>query len=288
MIDLWYEIEIRIGKDAQELLVAFMSDLGCRGFAEEDDVLKCYIKKDEWTNAKASELNNFLTRLNDKYTMSINQIENRNWNALWESTIEPIEVTERIVIKPTWKSYGDEKGKIIITIDPKMSFGTGYHETTKLMLRLMEEFVKPRDIVLDVGSGTGILAITAVKLGAQKAIGIDNDEWSFQNANENIALNGIQNRVEIRLGTISDVIEREFNLIVANLTRNTILEMLADLKGRLKDNGILILSGLLRDDEKTIHDALERHRFNIIKTLIENEWIAVAGRKDVSRISDKE
>ncbi len=283
MPDLWYEIAIRVDKDSQESLIASLSDLVSHGFVEEDDTLKCYFNRDEWSDVKRNELDNLLNQLNLTYSYSIKEIENRDWNSLWESTIEPIEATDRIVIKPTWKEYTSDKEKIVITINPKMSFGTGYHETTRLMLCLIQESVKPGDIALDVGTGTGILAIAAVRLGAEKVVGVDCDDWSFQNATENVGLNDAADRVDIRLGGIGDVHESEFDLIFANLTRGAVLKMLMDFRERLKESGTLIVSGLLKEDEKTVQEACTREDFSVLRTLCENEWVALAARKN-SRI----
>ena len=159
-----------------------------------------------------------------------------------------------------------------------MSFGTGYHETTRLTLRLLEKYIHRINSMLDVGTGTGVLAIAAVKLGAASAWGIDIDEWSIDNAGENIIANDVADKV-----TISDTpvtsIDRSFRLITANLTLNTNSELLPTFRKLLRDGGTIILSGLLAADTETMRSRLRAEQFTILEELTENEWIAIAARK---------
>jgi ribosomal protein L11 methyltransferase len=203
-------------------------------------------------------------------------VEEKNWNEAWEATIRPIQVTERIVIAPTWHPHTARPGEIVLTIDPKMSFGTGYHETTRLMLRLMEKHLSPGDTVLDVGTGTGVLAIAALKLGAARAIGVDNDEWSFSNARENSSLNGVDHLFSARLGELEQVPERGFGLVVANIQKNVIEGMLPGLTGRAAPGGRLLFSGLLTSDREAILASFAAAGLTLLEEMTENEWIAFA------------
>jgi ribosomal protein L11 methyltransferase len=202
-------------------------------------------------------------------------IANQNWNEAWEKTIRPIHATKRIVIRPTWHTYAPGQDEIVIIIDPKMSFGTGYHETTRLVLRLMENRIGKGSRVLDVGTGTGILAITAVKLGAATSVGTDIDEWSYENAKENLTLNGVAESVVIVQAELSSLPLEPFDLILANIQRNILLALLPAMVSRLAPAGGVILSGLLTGDHEEMRDALSRHSMNIREELGENEWIAM-------------
>jgi ribosomal protein L11 methyltransferase len=190
-----------------------------------------------------------------------------------------VEVSEKIIIKPTWREYGNREDKIIIEIDPKMAFGTGYHETTRLVLRALEKYIFPGCKMLDIGTGTGILAIASIKLGASKAIGIDTDEWSYQNAIENAIINNVADKFSAILGTIDNVDEDEFDIIAANINRNTILEILDKISTKLKSRGIFILSGILTSDKRMTEERLKLDGFELLEILSENEWIAMVSRK---------
>ena len=159
-----------------------------------------------------------------------------------------------------------------------MSFGTGEHQTTKLVLRLLEKYVKKGMNVLDVGSGTGILAIAAVKLGAEKAVAIDFDETCFDNCKENCLVNGVVNSVEVRTGEIKDLEKNNFDLILANIHKNVLIEIADEIKSRIKRNGIVILSGLLTSDQKDIKTKYHSLGFKTEQIEQMDEWIAVVLR----------
>lgn len=216
----------------------------------------------------------------ESYSVSEEVIENRNWNEEWEKKVRVIEVTDRLVIKPSFKEYTPREGQIIIGIDPKMSFGTGEHQTTKLVLQFLEKYTEQGARVLDVGCGTGVLAIGAVLLGAQKAIGIDNDEWCLLNGNENVALNSLEEKVEIRLCETKDVAEKDFDLILANINKHILIEIRDDLYGKMKTGGTLILSGLLTSDEEDIVSSYSGKGLKLIEKKNQDEWIALVFRKD--------
>jgi ribosomal protein L11 methyltransferase len=214
-------------------------------------------------------------KLIDSFSIEEQTFEDRNWNEEYEKNVRVIEVTDRIVIKPSFKDYTSKSNQIIITIDPKMSFGTGEHATTKLVLQLVEKYVKPGDTVLDVGSGTGVLGISAVMLGAASTIGIDNDEWCLLNGNENVKANNLEDKVEIRLTEIQNITEKDFDLILANINKHILLDIAGDLKQKLKPSGTLILSGLLLTDEQDIVEKYSSLQFNVIDKSFMDEWCAL-------------
>lgn len=190
-----------------------------------------------------------------------------------------IHITERIIIKPTFKQYEPKQNEIVITLDPKMSFGTGEHPTTKICISFLEKYVKPGMKVLDVGSGTAILSIVAAKLGASKVIAFDIDEWSLANGAENIKLNQVDNIVEVRMCELNNIEEDNFDLIVANIQRNILIELADGIKSRVKSGGIIILSGLLESDEEEIINKYCSLGFNKINFMKISEWIGIAFTK---------
>ena len=196
----YVEVEISTNEELVDQLVAILSQIGFEGFWEDGTLLKCYINRNQWSPAMNEGVQTTIDRMvrssnTTQPIVSVQFIDDRNWNEEWERTIKPIQVTERIVIKPTWHQYDAKPGEIVLTVDPKMSFGTGYHETTRLVLRLMERHIKPGVKLLDVGTGTGVLAIAGIKLGASSGVGVDIDEWSYDNALENVKLNDVDHLV---------------------------------------------------------------------------------------------
>jgi ribosomal protein L11 methyltransferase len=276
-------IEVEIGADAAlaENLAAILSQLGFEGFWEDEGALRCYISAARWTPGFLEQVQTtaaLVARSSSSPAprIRVQTIESKNWNAEWEKTIQPIRVSNRIVISPSWHPVTPRPGHIVLTIDPKMSFGTGYHETTRLMLRLMESAVYPGATMLDVGTGTGVLAIAGVKLGCASAVACDVDEWSYENARENAGINGVADRLTVILGDISRTPREAFGLVVANIQLNAIVSILGDLKARCAD--ILLLSGLLLREEEEIISRLRVLGFAVSERLTENEWLALAAR----------
>jgi ribosomal protein L11 methyltransferase len=281
MTSSYVEVEIRANEELVDQLVGILSQIGFEGFWEDGAQLKCYINRNRWSTAMAEEVQTTISRMarssnTTQPIVSVHLIDDRNWNEEWEKTIKPIQVTERIVIKPTWHQYDGRPGEIVLTIDPKMSFGTGYHESTRLVLRLIEKHIRPGTSILDVGTGTGVLAIAGIKLGAASGVGVDVDEWSYDNALENIKLNDADHLVRVFKGDLASVPTEQFGMIVANIQLNVIKPMLIEMKDRLILGGTLIVSGLLFQDRDDILEALSAAGFHVIEELRENEWLAIA------------
>ena len=261
-----------------ELMSGLLWELDLEGITEEDNFILVYI--DEGINITSEKIEQLLNGLVnegflEKFTIEKNTVENKNWNEIWEKSREVIRISDKIVIKPTFKEYIPQTNELVLTIDPKMSFGTGEHQTTQLVLNLLERYVKPGMKVLDVGSGTGVLAITAVKLGAASAVAVDNDGWCYENCKENAELNNVSNSIKIITGDIKNVDEKGFDLVLANIQKNILLEILDDLKMKIKENGILILSGLLLKDEEEIMISYSDSGFTFVEKSVKDDWISL-------------
>ena len=261
-----------------DLLSGIMWELDITGLLENDDHITLFTSDN--SSANENHFSNALMKLKnekliDSFRIQKEILEDKNWNEEWEKSREVIRVSERIVIKPTFKNYLPKENEIVLTIDPKMSFGTGEHQTTKLILRLLEKYVQTGMKVLDVGSGTGILAIASVKLGAAKAVAVDFDEVCLENCEENCKLNIVEDTVEILTGEIDDVKQNDFDLILANIQKNVLMEISEKIKSRLKRNGIVILSGLLDSDQDEIDRKYQSLGFNTLQIEKMREWIAV-------------
>ena len=261
-----------------ELMSGLLWELDLEGITEEDNSILVYT--DEGINITSEKIEQLLNGLVnegflEKFIIEKNTVENKNWNEIWEKSREVIRISDKIVIKPTFKEYIPQTNELVLTIDPKMSFGTGEHQTTQLVLNLLERYVKPGMKVLDVGSGTGVLAITAVKLGAASAVAVDNDEWCYENCKENAELNNVSNSIKIITGDIKNVDEKGFDLVLANIQKNILLEILDDLKMKIKENGILILSGLLLKDEEEIMISYSDSGFTFVEKSVKDDWISL-------------
>lgn len=278
----YLEISISCSETQREMLLPTMIELGCEGFQETETDLIAYIDGDHWDSDKdkrfRSELSRLFQTISSNAAIRITEVQDRDWNEQWEKTVQPIEIGRRLVIKPSWAAYENTDNRIVIEIDPKMAFGTGYHETTRLVLRLLEKYLQPGDSVLDVGTGTGILVIAAVKYGAISAYGIDIDEWSIDNATENIRRNRVAGPVRIDDTRLEDV-SGEYTLITANLTLKVNSFMLPQFRRLLTPNGIVLLSGLLDDDDREMCRRLAEEDFEILERIAEQEWIALSARK---------
>ncbi|KAB2909820.1 MAG: 50S ribosomal protein L11 methyltransferase [Ignavibacteriales bacterium] len=216
----------------------------------------------------------------EKFDISSQKLEKINWNEEWQKNLKVLKAGSNFVVKPTFVEYSAEPSEIVIEIDPKMSFGTGEHETTRLILGLLEKYGNNRKFVLDAGAGTAILAIAAVKLGSKKAIAFDNDDWCLENGLENVRLNGVADKVEIRICETKDIFERNFDLIVANIQRDVLSGIAAELAKRQAPGGVLILSGLLIADEEIIAPIYQKLGYSLIDKAGENEWISLVFKLD--------
>jgi ribosomal protein L11 methyltransferase len=267
-----------------EILSGLLWNLPIEGISEEDNFLLAYHKLDK--NIKYQQIEIILENLKSQsiitdYSITTEIIKNRNWNKEWEKRTPVIEITEKIVVKPSFKDYHSlENGKIVLEIDPKMSFGTGEHQTTKLMIKMMEKYIVPNSKILDIGTGTGILAIAAAKLVSPKFIlGIDNDEWCFLNSRENIKLNEVEKSVEFRLTEIQNIPEKDFDLILANINKGVLIDISSTISNKLNSNGTVILSGLLHEDENDIIREYKKFRIKPVDKLYMDEWVCIAFKK---------
>ena len=278
----WIEVTITSPAPYQDLLIGQLALLGFEGFLQENTSFSGYVPVAAWKKGMEKELiallDNFGKEFNGlQFPTTTKTINEKNWNEDWEKSIGIVEATSRIIIKPSWKKLRKtDKGKIVLRIDPKMAFGTGHHETTRLSLVLLEEYIHSGARVLDFGSGTGILAIAAVKLGAASALAVDNDPWAIENALENISRNRVPKKVKAVEGDGRKLPKRSFDLIVANIDLPTITKSLANLVKRLKPQGTLIVSGLLTTDLTNFLNLISHQGIVPLEMLSENEWVAVA------------
>ena len=251
----------------QELLVAELSESGFEGFEQKDTELDAFIEDVLFKE-------DIIQQLTGKYGLhyTVEYINEQNWNALWESNFEPVQVNNFVAIRANFHPPVTEvEHEIIIT--PKMSFGTGHHATTFMMVEQMQLLPFKHASVFDFGTGTGILSILAEKLGATAITAIDNDDWSIDNARENFTTNHTE---RIRLFKADKPPEQGlFEIILANINKHIILQNLSSLYSLLQKNGTLLVSGLLAADEKDIQEYAVKTGLQHRKTVYRDQWIAM-------------
>lgn len=256
--------------DVRDMLIAVLDSEGFEGITEEDDMIIAYIPTGEYNT---DELESMLAALNLEEEVTILEqqtIQQKNWNEEWEKNFDPIIVNKNCVIRApfhdAFKGYDYR-----ITIEPKMSFGTGHHETTKLMMQKLFQLNLKGKKTLDMGCGTGILAILATQLGASPVTAIDYDLWSYENTLENIKRNNTESIAVFHGG--KEVIPNEnFDIIIANINRNILEDQMDIYSKRLTKDGILLLSGILTDDYQYMETVLERNGFKMVEKESLNKW----------------
>ena len=274
----YIKLTIYVSAPYQEMLIAELLDMDFYGFEQFDDRIEAYIDKKRFDDVNREQIEQILSLHPEAPDFEIEEIEERNWNSDWEKGIQPLEVGP-FFIRPTWSNKEPGKDQILMEIDPKMSFGTGYHETTRLMLKKLANLDLTGKKVLDAGTGTGVLGIAALKLGAASVFAFDIDPWSIRNASENALINSVSDKFEIREGGAEVIPETEFDLAAANINRNEIIRILPVLKKAVAENGNILLSGLLKTDKDMVLKKIKELKLKYINEVSENEWILIQLRK---------
>lgn len=227
--------------------------------------------------AAKSLINLFKSIENTKTSYLIKDDE--DWANNWKKYYHQVPIAEKLLIKPSWEDLEEEfKDRIIVEIDPGMAFGTGTHETTYMCLEALEKYVKDDDVVFDVGCGSGILGIAAAKLGAKEIVAVDLDEKCVETSIENAKLNGVDDKMEVHLGNLLDVVDGTANIIVSNIIAEIITGLVFDLREHLVPNGIFIASGIIEEKIQMVVDELERNEFEILDIKKKNGWSLIIGR----------
>ena len=271
-------IEISVvcqSEDMADILTAYLADFPFESFdteaANEAVVLKAYILAEGWAECREEVLG-----LVAEYGKLRGEevIEDENWNAEWESTgFERVEIEDIMVIRAPHHEPAAQ-GIIDIVVAPQMSFGSGHHQTTRLMCRLIHA-IKPSGRVLDVGCGTGVLSLAALRCGAESADAIDIDIWSVESAKESARLNGLSEQIEVIHGTVESIAGRSYALVVANINRNIILADIAQYVAAMEPGSVLLLSGFLAGDVEDITSAATALGLTPMECLSEDEWRAL-------------
>jgi ribosomal protein L11 methyltransferase len=322
----WYELTILATEPSQEMVAHYLTELGAGGVSIEESwspdkpydtslgqwfdkplndirpgyaVIKGYFSEGTDADAIRSQMTALLQGLPEfnydagEFTIETGEVKEEDWADAWKQYFKPLQVSERLTIKPTWETYMPREDELIIELDPGMAFGTGTHPTTAICLRTLESAIHGGETVIDVGTGSGILAIGALKLGASRVLALDLDPVAVSSATMNIELNGLQDVIEVRhsdlLGILSDGngadkraeggVQPPVDIVVANILAEIILLFIADVMEVLKPGGIYIASGIYKNKEDDVEAGLLAGGFEIVDRVRQDDWIAfVAGK----------
>lgn len=206
-------------------------------------------------------------------------VNDEDWNDNWKEYFKPTKITDKIVIKPSWENYvTNNKSDIIIEIDPGMAFGTGTHATTSLCIKLLEKYIEEKDIVLDVGCGSGILTMTAALLGAKQVKGIDIDPVAVDVAKKNLQLNNLSKNTEVFEGDLTKGLSFKADIVVANLMADLVIMLSEDVSKHLKGKSIYISSGILIEKKEMVVEVIKKCGFQILEIFEEDDWCAIAAQ----------
>ena len=258
-----------------EILVAQLGELGFESFTETETGLKAYIQKKELNPSLIDDIQ-ALNSLEFEISYKVVEIPQVNWNAEWEKNFNPIEVNGECVLRAPFHPPFNVKYEIII--EPKMSFGTGHHETTFMMLQFILENDFKEKSVIDMGCGTAVLAILSEMKGAAKIDAVDIDEWCYENSIENIERNICKN-ISVYKGDASFFKEKKYEVIIANINRNILLQDMEIYFNGLEDNGTLYLSGFYKEDLELISETCNNLGLTFVENKVRNNWIAAKFRK---------
>jgi len=270
-----YTFKIHPKEPATEILVAELGEIGFESFVENEEGLIAYIQQTDWNENILDDV--FILNSNEfsiSYEMEV--IEQTNWNSEWEKNFNPIQVDNLVSIRAPFHENPNLKYDIVI--EPKMSFGTGHHETTHMMVQHLLDLDLTNKKVLDMGCGTGILAIFAEMKGAKPIDAIDIDNWCYQNSVENVERNNCSN-IDVYEGDALLLINKKYDVIIANINRNILLNDMQAYMNCLNDNGTLLLSGFYQEDIPIIDAEVSKFQFKIDKIIERNNWVALKYQK---------
>ena len=206
-------------------------------------------------------------------------VAEEDWTESWKAAFKPFRLGAHMVVRPSWEAVDLQPGDHEIEIDPGMAFGTGSHETTGMCVELVEKYVRPGDRVIDIGTGTGILAIAAAHMGAKPVLATDLDAVAVRVAAENARINGFGDVIETRCGDLLEVVDESADVVIANIIADVIIMLAAPVRPHIADGGVFICSGIAANRRQDVLDALETAGYAVLDVLDEGEWCAIAARK---------
>ncbi len=302
----WTEIEIRVTDDLADLISNRLVEQGANGVVLRDNdyfwdeggnlqkgeegitLVKSYFPTDSMLDVR-SQLERYLTDLSAGHPghprpeLHVRDMPDEDWAHSWRRFFKPTKIGSNVVVKPTWEDYTPKAGEMVIELDPGMAFGTGQHATTKLVIDAIQRYATREDLfgaraiahnALDLGTGSGILAILCAKLGIARTVAVDNDPVACEAAEENVKINGVAEKVQVRCVEI-DKIAESFDLIAANILAETLIDMREEIVERLNSKGVLILSGILKQSGADVKREFMKSKLDFVESINDEDWTAL-------------
>ncbi len=300
----YFEVSVTINPSAIELVTEiFFERFECEGVVQAEEkykdleliettnnIAKGYIKleEDEFSPAEIQKIfdyakeelkeEGFTDEELGEWKISAKKVINQDWSQKWKEHWKPTKASEHVIICPSWEECERKKDDILITLDPGSAFGTGTHATTQLCIQAIEKYLKKGDEVADIGTGSGILAITAIKFGAAHAIAIDNDPLVIDVAKDNAQMNNVFNKIDFMHAT-ADMLIEQYDFVCANILHNVLAEIMSDLKNIMKPNAHMVLSGILDEKKDIVLEAVKKQNLNVVEILHQEQWVAIVVQK---------
>lgn len=309
----WSEVSVHTTNEATEAVANILHEAGASGVIIEDSadlvkerpdqfgelyaldtadfpeagvIIKAYLPVNSFINETVHEIELEIEGLRQfsldpgNFKVGITEVDEEDWANSWKQYYHPVKISKRFTVVPTWEDYTPvETDELIIELDPGMAFGTGTHPTTVLCLQALEKYLEPDQTVVDVGTGSGVLAIGAALLGASHITALDLDEVAVRAAKENVAYNKTDDRIDVLHANLLDAVEDAPDLIIANILADVIMSFSADAYGLLKEGGLFITSGIILQKRDAVKDDLIAMGFEIVETVLMEDWVAIIARK---------
>jgi ribosomal protein L11 methyltransferase len=287
----WLEVSVEVDHETAEAVAEVLSRYAHRGVVIEGGpdgwqtgpvMVRGYLPADDelWSQKKRIEEGLWhLGQIRPIPDPSFRPVAEQDWAETWKKRLEVLRIGERLVIRPSWLDYDAKPADVVVQLDPGMAFGTGLHPTTQLCLCALERFVQPGMQVLDLGTGSGILAVAAVKLGAGRVLALDSDQQAVKVARANVVDNDVAGRVSVRRGSLADV-SGTFDLVVVNILARVIVEMVEEgLSERLRPDGILVTAGIIAETADSVAMAFERGNFRLVERRQRGDWVSLLAER---------
>lgn len=303
----WIEVSIITSSEAVEAVSGILYNTGVKGVSIEDPediefkkkhpgdwdyfdetlllvkdgaIIKGYYKQDENLDGYLRYIKDSINNLEQfgidkgKGLITVCKVSEEDWENNWKKYYKPTKIGDKVVVKPIWEEYQVQDEEVVVELDPGMAFGTGTHETTRMCIKALEKYVKPESTVFDIGTGSGILAITAAKLKAKEVIGVDLDPVAVKSASENVKYNDIDN-IKILHGNLMEVVQGKADIVVANIIADIIIFLVDGVKDFIVPGGRFISSGIIKDRKDDVVKKLEESGFKVEEVNIDGEWVCI-------------